>query len=208
MSLADALSAAPQTRLVQRSTSALYADGGRREIREDWPIEPNDATRIAVDAERVAHEHRRRGGAAVVLRLADPYGAEDHWSTRLDVLARRGWEPFDGPPDAYFPLVRLDDAATAVTVALFAPDGTYNVASADVHTNGQLNAIFSQRAGRELQPLYETYRSADRELRDRSCRLDPSTLARATGWRPQTLFEGGPQRLSPSPAAHSSAAAA
>ena len=192
-SLAEALSAAPETRLVQRSTSALYADGGRHEIREDWPIEPNDATRMALDAERLAHEHRQRGGAAVVLRLADPYGAEDHWSSRLDLLARRGWEPFDGPPDAYFPLVRPDDAAAAFAAALFAPDGLYNVASADVHTNAQLNAIFSQRAGRELQPLYETYRSADRELRDRSCRLDTSTLARATGWRPQPLFEGGLQ---------------
>ena len=187
--LADALSAAPSVRLVQRSTAALYADGGDRWIDEDWRLQPNAATQDAAAAERTAEEHRRHGGGAVVLRLAHPYGAGDSWSRRVATLARRGWLPFEGPPDAYFPLVRLDDAALAIVAALHAPPGTYNVASPDAYTNDELNALFRRRAGKRLEPLFPAIRPADRELLERSHRLDSSALVRAADWQPGPVFD-------------------
>ena len=56
--IADGLAGAkPDTRLIQRSTAALYADGGNDWIAEDSPVQANDSTALASEAERVVSEH-------------------------------------------------------------------------------------------------------------------------------------------------------
>jgi nucleoside-diphosphate-sugar epimerase len=183
-SIQAALAAEPAIRLVQRSTAALYADGGENWIAEDRELEPNGATAQAATAEHVAHEHRRRGGEAVLLRFAHPYGAADPDTERLLALARRGWQPFEGRADAYFPTIHLDDAASAVAYAVIAPSGTYNVGDDDPLTNTHLNTLIGAAVGREgLEPLGSPFRLPDAELLERACRLDARTFQRATGWR-------------------------
>ena len=186
--LAEALATAPTARLVQRSSSSLYSDGGDAWIDEGWPVESNSATREVTLAERLAALHRQRGGTAVVIRLAPLAETEDHHSDPRRTLARRGWEPFEGPPDAYFPLVRLADAANAFVAALEAPSATFNVASAELYTNRELNAHYSNLVTRRLEPLYSSVRRADRALLDRSHRLNTSAFRHATAWQPQPTF--------------------
>jgi nucleoside-diphosphate-sugar epimerase len=183
--LAEALAAHRRPRLVQRSTAALYADGGAAWVTENWPLAPVQATRLAHETELMARGHAARGGPAVVLRLGRPYGPAEPQTRQMAALAQRGWLPLTGPADAYVPMVHVADASAAVVAAITAPPGTYNVADADPLTTAQVNTIFASAAGHgELSPLWPAARTADRELATRSCRLDARAFREAAGWRP------------------------
>jgi nucleoside-diphosphate-sugar epimerase len=184
--LTRALDGAPATRWIQRSTPSLYCDGGDLWLNEDWPTSVNEATEHASSVEQAVSEHVRRGGPGVVLRLARPYGPDDPWTCRILGLARKGWQPFDGPDAAFVPTVSLADATAAVLAALGAPGGTYNVADPIPTTNGQLNDLTAEMAGRPaLHPLRPSYSAGDRDLLQRSHRLDVTAFSAATGWNPQ-----------------------
>jgi nucleoside-diphosphate-sugar epimerase len=173
----------PGSRLILRSTTALYAGHGHAWIDEEGDIEPSDGTRLAAWAERLATDHGRRGGASVVLRMARPYGRGDPWTTESFRLAAKGWQPFAGPDDAYVPLVGAGDAASAITHALDAPAGVYNVADRYPATNSQLNATLAAAVGQpRLHPLWPSIRRADRDRLTRSLRVDSDRFANATGW--------------------------
>jgi nucleoside-diphosphate-sugar epimerase len=181
--LAEIVSAGHAPRLVLRSSTSLYADHQRNWVTESGVIELADATRQMASAERLAVNHARRGGDSVILRLAHPYGPADAWTDKVLRLASRGWQPFDGPDDAYFPLVHVDDAARAVARALVAPEGVYNVAEPRPATNGELNQVLAGMVGRgRLHPLWPSIRRADRDLAMRSRRVDASRLKDVTGW--------------------------
>jgi 2-alkyl-3-oxoalkanoate reductase len=184
-SVATALRAEPSIRLIQRSSAAVYADGGDDWISENSPVAPSQATRAAADGERIASEHVARGGAATVLRLAHPYGPDDRWTQQLMTLARRGWLLLDGPDGAYLPTIHLDEASRAVAASLQAPSGIYNVGDTDPLTNQQLNAMLACAVGRtRLHPLSPAIRTADREILARSHRLDARALQQVSQWKP------------------------
>jgi nucleoside-diphosphate-sugar epimerase len=184
--LARAFADAPATRWIQRSTPALYCDGGDRWLNEDWPTSPNPSTEHASSAEKAVSEHVRRGGSGVLLRLARPYGPDDRWTRQILRLARKGWQAFDGPDSAFVPTISLVDATAAVLAALGASGGTYNVADPVPATNRQLNDLLAQITGqRTLHPLYPRFPAADRDLLQRSRRLDVTAFRSATGWNPR-----------------------
>jgi nucleoside-diphosphate-sugar epimerase len=184
--LTRAFAGAPATRWIQRSTPALYCDGGERWLDEDWPIDTNPSTEHARCAEQAVSEHVGRGGTGVVLRLARPFGPDDPWTQETLRLARKGWQPFDGPDPAFVPTVSLIDATAAVFAALEAPPGAYNVADPVPCTNKQLNDLVAAIARRgPLHPLHPSYPASDRDLLRRSHRLDVSAFTNATGWNPR-----------------------
>lgn len=184
--LTQAFAGAPATRWIQRSTPALYCDGGDRWLNEDWPTSVNGATEHANSAEQAVSEHVERGGNGVVLRLARPCGPDDPWTRQILRLARKGWQPFDGSDSAFVPTISLADATTAVLAAIDAPARRYNVADPVPATNRQLNDLLARITGqRTLHPLYPSFSAADRELLQRSHRLDVSALRSATGWNPR-----------------------
>jgi hypothetical protein len=88
--LIRAFDGAQATRWIQRSTPALYCDGGDRWLNEDWPANTNPSTEHAYDLLQRSH--------------------------RLDVTAFRsatGWNPRFGPSALAFvpssqPLARLE----------------------------------------------------------------------------------------------------
>src|SRR5262249_25635029 len=125
--LAEIVSAGHAPRLILRSSTSLHADHKRNWVTESGVIELADATRRMAWAERLAVDYARRGADSVILRLAHPYGPGDAWTDEALKLASKGWQPFAGPDDAYFPLVHVDDAARAVACTLVAPEGVYNV---------------------------------------------------------------------------------
>jgi hypothetical protein len=75
IALDQAMSSLQQVRWIQRSTPALYADGGSRWVNESWPFAVNRATMHAYAAERAVNRHTRQGGIGIALRLARLYGA-------------------------------------------------------------------------------------------------------------------------------------
>ena len=181
--LTHAFAGASAARWIQRSTPALYCDGGNRWLDEDWPTAVNAATEHAHCAEHAVNQHRQRGGDGVVLRLGRPYGPDDPWAQKILRLARRGWQPFDGPDSAFVPTIAVADAASAVLAALEAPSGTYNVADPIPTTNRDLNDIAASIAGRrQLHPLYRALSPAHQDLVRRSHCLDVSAFKNATGW--------------------------
>lgn len=182
--LAEIMSAGQVPRLILRSSSSLYADHGRDRVTESGVIELADAIQQAASAERLAVGCGRRGSDTVILRLAHPYGPGDAWTDEVLRWASRGWQPFAGPDDAFFPLVHIDDEAGAIACGLCAPQGVYNVAERQPPTNDELNHLVAGVVGQaRLHPLWPSIRRADRGLAMRSQRVEASRLEEATGWQ-------------------------
>jgi len=111
--LVEAAIAAGAERFIQESFALIYPDRGEQWIGENTPILPARYNRTVADAERSAERFAGAGRTGIVLRFAS---------------FCRGWVPLPGSPDAFFPSVSHDDAASAVIAALAAPAGVYNVA--------------------------------------------------------------------------------
>jgi nucleoside-diphosphate-sugar epimerase len=181
-----AIAASGVRRLIQRSAASVYADGGHAWLDETSPVMPGPLIRSCLDAEAAAAGHAQRGGDAVVLRLGAVYGPDDPVTRAMIRTARRGWQPFEGPPDAYRPTVSGQDAAAAVVRALYVPPGTYNVADTQPPTVQELNDILASAVGARLHPLWPAFRRADEEHVARSQRVSAAAYQSAAGWTAST----------------------
>jgi nucleoside-diphosphate-sugar epimerase len=179
-------------RIIQRSTSLVYADAGSSWLDEHAPTTANPVLASVQRAESIVSRHVRAGGAGLILRLGHLYGPSDSWTRRLVSLARRGWLPLDGPGDGYFPIVGVDDAVRAIELALDGPSGIFNVAEPIPPTIADLNAARAEAVGRAaLHPLWPARTPTYHQLVQQSCRLDSSRFEQATGWRPRADPPGG-----------------
>ena len=185
--IADAAMAAGVPRLVQEAFGLVYMDQGERWIDEGSPVRAARYNRSALDAECSALRFTERGGEGVVLRFAGFYGPDARFLTDLIDLARRGWAPLPGAPDAYFSSVSHDDAATAVATALTAPPGIYNVADDEPLTRREFADALARACGLASPRLMPRWTGALMgsigELMSRSERISNRKL-RALGWRP------------------------
>ena len=126
--LVDAALAAGATTYVQESIAFLYGEHG-----DDWvdasttPIVDRAPTRPVRAAEAEAARFAAAGGRGVVLRFGGFVASDSDQTLAILRAARRGLAVEPGRPDAWFPAVAADDAATAVAAALAAPSGTYDV---------------------------------------------------------------------------------
>jgi len=182
----DAVMTAGIERWVQRSSTSVYADGGARWLTESSPLAPSPAVEAALRAEAAIAEFTAAGGEGVVLRMGALYGPDEQATAKLVHIARRGWDPLVGPGPAYRSLVTTADAAVAVTVAVSAPPGTYDVVDGDPLTVDELSRALSVAVGAELHPLGASLSRPDRELAARSHRVSGASLRDATGWVPLT----------------------
>ncbi|HET6865133.1 MAG TPA: hypothetical protein VFH80_04385 [Solirubrobacteraceae bacterium] len=184
-------------RWIQTSPAALYDDAGSRWIDERWRQAPVASTIDAVEMERAVIARGQLHGTGVVLRMARPYHRDDPWTRRMLATARNGWTPFNGPADAYVPMIAAEDAACAIIHALAVPAGVYNVCDQAPATNAELNHLVAQlTARRTLYPLDPWLRGDARTLTARSHRLDATAFATATHWRPTvapTVWTGLPR---------------
>ena len=113
--------------LIQESVVMFYRDGGDRWIDENWPTDtlPTAAGNRAAEAN--ARRFAQEGGAAVILRFGIFYGPGAAHSEQFMALARRHIGFQAGRPDSYVSSIHLADGADAVTAALEAPAGIYNI---------------------------------------------------------------------------------
>ena len=188
-SVVDAALAAGVGRVLQESITFTYPDHGDGWIDETLPIEPVASGRSTVVAESSAQRFTDAGGIGVVLRFGAFYGPGSSHSDLIISAARRHVGLVMGRPEGYVSSIHLHDAAAAVSAALDAPPGIYNVVDDE-----PLNKIDHARAvgdavgkrpwlrgpgraallgGDGLAPLTRSHRVSNRRLRD------------ATAWAPR-----------------------
>ena len=177
--IARAAQAAGAPRLVQESIAFVYADGGDAWLDEAAPVAGGGVTTTALTAERNARD--LFAGNTVVLRFGLFMGPDSGSAQAALAAARDGASVATGPPGAYRPTLWLEDAAAAITAAMDAPAGTYNVADTDPPTNAEIDAALAAAVGVEALrpgpaqdgPLARSQRVSSRRLRE------------ATGWAPR-----------------------
>ncbi len=182
--IARAAAAAGAERLVQESVVLLYADGGDRWLDEDAPLAPVGPPASAADAEASA---RGFAGEAVVLRFGLLMAPESDQTQGQLAQARRGLSASLWAPGAHVPTLWADDAGRAVTAALDAPAGTYNVVDDDPPTRREVEAALAAAVGRRR--LRAPFAAVGRHVPSleplaRSLRVDNGRLRAATSWAP------------------------
>ena len=196
--LAGAAAAAGVRRFIQESFAPIHAEGGDRWIDEQWPVRPSAYNRTVLDAEASVERFAQSGGTGVVLRFAWFYGPDPLLRQMLDFV-RKGWGPLPGAPEAYWPSVSHEDAASAVVAALGAPRGIYEVCDDEPMTRKEFGEVCARALGapapRPLPRWLTALGGGTVELMSRSLRLSNAKLRASSGWssRWRSVREGMPE---------------
>ena len=185
--VAEAATAAGVPRIVQQSLSFVYADAGDDWIDEDALVAVTRAAEPVLVAEDHMAAFTRAGGAAVSLRLGLITGddANTRWLLRR---ARAGRRFVVGATSSWMHVLHPEDAGTAVTAALAAPPGVYNVGAEPV-TRGDYSDVFAAVTGgppaRRLPRWVVRVGSDKLEMLTRSQRISSQRFSDRTGWYPR-----------------------
>jgi nucleoside-diphosphate-sugar epimerase len=186
--LVDAAIAGGVTRFIQESFAPIYPDSGDAWIDESVSVQPVSYNRSVLDAEASAERFTQTGRTGVVLRFAAFYGSDPQTQDIVN-FARRGWALIPGSPDAFFPAVSHEDAASAVVAALNILPGIYNVVDDEPLRRREYFSALAQALGvappkllpawaaRLFGPLGETL--------SRSLRISNRKLRTTSGWSPK-----------------------
>lgn len=185
----DAALAAGVGRVVQESVSMLYCDQAARWIDEDMPIDRYPMTRANVAAETNANRFSQAGGTGIVLRFGWFYGPGAAHSEQMFAQARHHIGFVLGPPHSYVSSIHMADAAAAVSAALNAPAGTFNVVDDEPLTKREYADALARAAGKTMW-LRGPGRAAlvfGNRLTSltRSLRVSNARFRTATGWAPR-----------------------
>lgn len=198
--LVEAALDAGATVFVKESIAFLYQDGGDEWLDEDTPVTSGDLIEPTRAGEREVQRFAAEDRRGVVLRFGLFYGPMSRGVDEALKMARLGRSPLMGSPDSYQPMLHLDDAATAVVVAIErAPTGVYNVVD-DPITKRENLAAFAKAFGRRRVPkpmparLIMLVAGKDAAFMAASQRTSNARFREATGWEPRyrTAIEGWP----------------
>lgn len=185
-SVAEAAKRAGVLRVVQESVSFVYADGGDDLLDESSPLMVTRATEPVAEAETSAATFHCAHRVTVVLRFGQIVGDDPFTRWRL-ARARAGMRFGIGDPSGWTHVVHPTDVGSAVTAALYAPDGVYNVGAEPVRRS-ELMTAFASAAGRSQAsylPQMVVRAAGDRiEPMTRSHRISSARLQDRTGWIP------------------------
>ncbi|MBA3265531.1 MAG: NAD(P)-dependent oxidoreductase [Nocardioidaceae bacterium] len=185
--LVAAATAAGVRRLVQESVSFLYAAGGDEWITESSPLAVTRAVEPAAVAESNASLFGCGHRESVVLRFGNLIGDDAMTRWRL-AQARSGRAVGIGHPQGWAHVVHPSDAGSAVTAALSASPGIYNVGAEPVR-RAEMAAVFAEAARRPevgFMPRFVVKLAGERlEPLTRSHRISADKLHQATGWKPR-----------------------
>ena len=173
-------------RLVQESVSFLYADAGDEWITEDSTLSVTRSLDPAAVAEANAMAFACKSRQPVVLRFGNFIGDDPTTTWRL-AQARAGRPIGVGDPQGWAHLVHPDDAGSAVSSALDAPGGVYNVGAEPIRRQ-DMTCVFARSVGRDrvgFMPRLLVRVGGDRLAPlTRSHRVSSDKLHEATGWKP------------------------
>jgi nucleoside-diphosphate-sugar epimerase len=173
-------------RLIQESVSFLYADAGDEWITEDSTLSVTRSLDPAAVAEVNAMAFACKSRQPVVLRFGNFIGDDPMTSWRL-AQARAGRPIGIGDPQGWAHLVHPADAGSAVSSALDAPGGVYNVGAEPIRRE-DVTCVFARSVGRDrvgFMPRLLVRVGGDRLAPlTRSHRVSSDKLHEATGWKP------------------------
>lgn len=177
-------------RFIQQSITLPYADGGDDWLDEDSPLDPAWVVlRSALHAEGHVDRFRRGGGVGVTLRLSRLYGPGRASADYIEgVRARK--VPIVGKGDNYVSSIHVEDVAGALSAALTAPDGVYNVTDDSPVTAAEYTGSLAELLGAP-EPRHLPRFVARLGLREAitlltaSHRVSNGRLRAATGWAPR-----------------------
>jgi nucleoside-diphosphate-sugar epimerase len=178
-------------RMIALSTVFRYDDDHDEFLVPGSPLREAAETAAAAAAEEAAHQFSGLGGDSVILRLGWCFGAGDDITDRVLSAARRGWRLIDGDPAAWLALLAPSDAARAVTAALTAAPGTYNVTDGRPVIQAALSDGLGDWAGTELHPLDDPQWGGHGVLFGPSRRIRDTGFTDLTGWRPRVSGAAG-----------------
>lgn len=176
-------------RFVQESITLVYADGADAWLDETATIEPAwDVLDSALTAEAHVDRFRAGGGTGITLRLSrlyGPGGASDEYVSGV----RAGKIPIVGKGRNYVSSIHVDDAATALSEALGAPDGVYNISddtpvTSEVYTESLADLIGAPRPRRLPRVVGRIALGKAVSLLTTSHRVSNRRFREATGWEP------------------------
>ena len=174
-------------RLIQESVSFLYADAGDEWITEDSTLSVTRSLDPAAVAEANAMALRCHSRQPVVLRFGNVIGDDPATAWRL-AQARAGRPIGLGDPRGWAHVIHPEDAGAAVSAALDAPSGVYNVGAEPVRRD-EMTRVFAQAVGRDhlgFMPRLLVRVGGDRLAPlTRSHRVSSDRLHEATGWKPR-----------------------
>lgn len=192
--LVDAAIAAGATRFVQESLGFVYPDRGGAWIEEDVEVDPPPHARSVLDAEAQVRRFVEGGGSGTILRFAQFYSEDSLHTTSMVKLARRRACPLPGPPDAYSPMIHAEDVGSAVTAALAAPGGVYNIVDDEPLRQRELVAILSDAVGigtlRFPPASLMQLGGAKVRMLMRSQRVSNRRFREAAHWAPRSTRDG------------------
>lgn len=187
--LVEAALAGGASRYVQESFAPIYPDCGDQWIDEGTPTQAARYNRAVLDAEAAAREFTQQGGAGIVLRFAYFYGPDSPMTLQTIQYVLRGWAPVFGAPEAYYPSVSHDDAATAVVAALGVPAGIYNVSDDEPLTRreyvGSLVRALGVQSPRYPPRWIVKFMGSLGDTLARSQRISNRKLKAESGWAPK-----------------------
>ncbi len=172
-------------RVVQGSTSVLYADQGNGWITEQSPVEITPVTEPSAVAESQVQEYCCGSRAGVVLRFGGIVG-DDRQTRQWVRAAGNGRRVGIGHPTDWTHVIHTDDLGGAVLAGLHAPSGVYNVGAEPVrrHDLVQGYADAAQVAsGAFIGPWGRWFIGERLEPLARSLRVSADHFAAQTGWR-------------------------
>jgi len=170
-------------RLVQASSSALYADRGDEWVTESSAVEVAAVTEPTAVAESLVQGYTCGSRTGVVLRLGRVVGDDPQTRHLLQAAAAR--RPVGtGDPQGWIHLVHTDDLGPAVVAALHAPSGVYNVGASPVRRQDLVDG-YATVVGVDAAPVRRTGRllGAHLEPYTRSLRVCSDHFSAQTGWR-------------------------
>lgn len=188
----DAARQAHVRRVLQESTSLVYADHGDDWIDEQYPLDINAATEPVCVGESHVQDYQTDLRQGVVLRFGRVFGDDD--TTRFLLRsARRGRAIGLGAPEGWIHPLHTDDIGSAVVAALGAPSGVYNVGAEPVRRDEMMRG-FADATGRDstavMGPALRRLNGRRAEPFTRSLRVSSEHFRATTGWTPRrTQFD-------------------
>jgi len=199
--LVDAAIATGVPVYLHESVTFVYADGGSNWLNEDSAVDDNSQVmRSTLEGEQEVARFTQTGGRGVVLRFAAFYGLDAPSTVETISLARKRMLNQIGPAANYFSSIYVPDAGRAVTAAVNAPAGIYNVCDNEPVTFAEFLRLMASAMGAK-KPLHlpgflgKPMLGQAWSYFSRSTRVSNAKLKQVTGWQPQvkSVREGWPQ---------------
>ena len=188
VAIAKAAAEAGARKLIQESTIFLYPDNGSDWISEDLALNVrNQAFRPRVREMRAAVDFATSGRSAVILRLGQLFGRDQHTTHALK--ATRDGDPILlGKPDHYVTLLHHSDAGRAFVAALRASSGFSNVGGEPITKKRWAKDLATEAGAQSPAKFYPEITQAivgtRLDVQRRSLRVSSVRFMSETGWRP------------------------